>query len=58
MPLNENILAERLMQVLKDDKLAKNMGLSGRQLIINKYSWSKVIDSLEETYLELGIGEV
>ena len=57
-PKDEDLLARSLIKILQNDELAINLGRNGRKLIIDKYSWSKVIVALEELYFKLTVGRV
>lgn len=42
--------AECLLDVLSDDRIARQMGLSGRALVAQRFDWSLVADALETAY--------
>ncbi len=46
-------LAEKLCILLKDDRLRKDMGGQGRQIIARSYDWPRVIDRYESFYHEI-----
>jgi len=52
-PKDERSLAEAILAVLKNEKLAIKMGRNGRKLVEEKYSWQKVVDKLLATYSRL-----
>lgn len=52
-PRDEQQLSNAITKLLNDDCLAVEMGMKGRDLVISKYSWTKVVDLLESTYGEL-----
>ena len=52
-PKNKQKLAEAIIEILKDDDLATRLGKNGRELIVKKYSWSKVAKAIEQVYLEV-----
>ena len=52
-PKNKQKLAEAIIKILKDDDLATRLGKNGRELIVKKYSWSKVAKAIEQVYLEV-----
>lgn len=52
-PKDEQQLAEAIITLLKDEEMAKRMGKRGRDLVIRKYSWTKVVESLESIYQDL-----
>jgi phosphatidylinositol alpha-mannosyltransferase len=48
-------IADRLIRVLKDRKLARNMGAAGRARAL-QFAWPKVADQVESYYEELIAG--
>ena len=52
-PRNEKALAEAIIKILEDKKLAETMGKNGRKLVEGKYSWAKVAQSIQELYREI-----
>jgi len=51
-PNNEKSLAEKLIQLLEDDDLARKMGDYGKQKV-NDYSWERIAEKTEDVYKEL-----
>lgn len=47
---DENELANRIEKLLNDTKLCDEFGKNGRQLIENKYNWTKVEKEIERIY--------
>lgn len=45
--------AEACINLLKDDRQAKNIGKNARQLILDKYSWESHVDKVEALYNRL-----
>lgn len=50
---NEQELADAMLKILQDEKLARKMGASGRLLAEEKYSWKNVAKQIEKVYIEL-----
>ncbi len=50
MPKDVKGLANAIINVLQDKKIANEMGKNGRILIEKKYSWERIVDSLLEVY--------
>jgi glycosyltransferase involved in cell wall biosynthesis len=51
--LNPAEIAEAIMRVLEDKALAKEMGMQGRAVAKERYSWPKIVDQLAEVYQQL-----
>ncbi len=49
-PEDINLLSNKICQILKNPNLRENMGRRGRKLIIKKYTWNKVVESLEKHF--------
>lgn len=49
-PGDINDLANKIKTILSDKKLAEKMGLAGRKLVENKYTWGKVGKRLDTIY--------
>lgn len=49
-PNNAKELAEETTQLIKDRQLAKKIGMKGREIVKEKYSLDKIVDSYERTY--------
>jgi colanic acid biosynthesis glycosyl transferase WcaI len=45
-------LAEKLSYLIEDEKLAATLGKNARQLVVEKFDWEKIIDSLERELRE------
>ena len=52
-PNNIEDLAAKLKIILINDNLAKQMGLAGRELVENTYTWEKVVEKLNLIYEDL-----
>ena len=46
-------IIEKLLDLLSNDQKRKKYGKQGRDIILNKFSWDKVTDAIEEVYLNL-----
>ncbi|MBN2362604.1 glycosyltransferase family 4 protein [candidate division WOR-3 bacterium] len=46
-------LARKVVTLAKDRQLRKKMGENGRKKVLEKYSWDKVTDSIEDYYYEV-----
>jgi glycosyltransferase involved in cell wall biosynthesis len=44
--------ASAIEELLRDNDRLERMGKAGRDLVERQYSWDRVVDSMEETYLE------
>ncbi len=49
-PANSTQLAKYIIYLLKNKNFAISLGIRGRQLVKNHYSFSKMLDKIEETY--------
>ncbi|AEA46730.1 glycosyltransferase family 4 protein [Archaeoglobus veneficus] len=47
---NDSELAELIVKLLSDDKLATELGNRGRKAVEQKYDWNVVLDRIEEIY--------
>lgn len=52
-PKDPKALAEAIIKLLKNPKLAKQMGENGRRLVKEKYDWKKVAREIEKVYKEV-----
>lgn len=52
-PGNHRILAEKIILLLSDEKLARRMGLIGRKIAVEKYSWNVIAERIINVYLEV-----
>lgn len=48
-PKDENTLAEAIISILCNEKLAKNMGIAGRQKA-EQYDWEVIVDKTEDVF--------
>lgn len=46
------ILAEKILEVLKDEKLAKKLGENGYKLVKENFSWERIINDIKTLYKE------
>lgn len=49
-PANELALSNKLYELILDENLQKKFGVNGRNLVLEKYSWEKSLDIMEEVY--------
>jgi glycosyltransferase involved in cell wall biosynthesis len=49
---NEEMLAEAIIELLKNSSWAKTLGNAGRQKVLSRYTWSKVAQKFREVYVE------
>lgn len=49
----ESEFASRVTEVLRDGKLAQRLAAEGRALVEERYSWGKIVGSLEPKLQEL-----
>lgn len=49
---NPKILAEKILEVLKNDRLAERLGEKGYQFVKENFSWERIIQSLKDLYKE------
>lgn len=52
-PKDPELLADSIIKLLEDRKLADKMGKSGRKLVENEYNWDYITDKTERVYKEL-----
>jgi glycosyltransferase involved in cell wall biosynthesis len=50
-PKDSNKLAEAIINLLKNKEKRLNMGLKAREIIINKFSWNKIVEEVEKIYI-------
>ena len=50
---NPAILAEKIVYLLKNEAIQKNLGEVNRKVIIEKYDWDKCMEKIENVYKEL-----
>ena len=51
-PKDSKDLAEAIIKILKNPKLAKKMGENGRKLVESKCSWEQIMERIEQVYKE------
>ena len=51
-PGDAEALAGALVELLRDPDLRRGMGEHNRQVVKERYSWSRVVDRLEDAYRE------
>ena len=54
-PGNPQALAKATVKLISDANRAKAMGIAGRNKVLQRYSWSKVVESLVNSYAEIGV---
>lgn len=52
-PKDSEALANAIIKLLDDEKLAKKMGENGAKLVEEKYSWEKIAEMTEKIYSEI-----
>lgn len=52
-PKNSEALANAIIKLLEDEKLARKMGENGRKLVEKKYTWEKIAEETEKVYHEV-----
>ena len=50
LPKDSNKLSEAMIDLLKNREKRLNMGLKAREIIINKFSWNKIVEEVEKIY--------
>jgi len=52
-PCNADIFSRKILNILNDDTLARQMGVNGKVLVRNKFSWQKIACKLLSVYSSL-----
>jgi len=52
-PKDSEALANAIIKLLEDEKLARKMGENGRKLVEKKYTWEKIAEETEKVYHEV-----
>ncbi|RAP52608.1 MAG: glycosyl transferase [Methanosphaera sp. rholeuAM270] len=52
-PRNVGMLEEAIIKILCDKELIRTMGRNGRKLVMEKYEWSKIAETIHELYEDL-----
>lgn len=52
-PKDCDSLANAILELLENEKLAREMGENGRKLVEEKYTWARVAEEMERVYREL-----
>ena len=52
-PTDSKSIADNVMKLYRDPKLRKKMGAEGRKLVLEKYQWKSVADTIEKLFCEL-----
>ena len=50
---NEEEIAGAIIRLLKDNQLRNQMGIKGRQMVEERYSWQKAAKKVEEICIEV-----
>jgi len=50
---NEKQISEKIIKLIDDKNLRSDMGIKGKQLVEEKYRWSKCIELMEKIYKEI-----
>jgi glycosyltransferase involved in cell wall biosynthesis len=50
---DDNLMAERIIQLLKDPKQARSMGIRGREVVEDKFSCASLLARMEGLYQDL-----
>ena len=56
-PMDINALAQAILEILKDEELAEEMGRQGRRLVEEKYTWRRIGREMLEIYEGLVQGD-
>jgi glycosyltransferase involved in cell wall biosynthesis len=51
--LNPTEIAEKIIKLLEDKDLSRNMGVWGKNKVLSKYSWEVIVNKIEKIYEEL-----
>ena len=54
-PGNTHALAEATLKLIRDPHRAKEMGKAGRKKVLQHYCWSKIAESLVNSYADIGV---
>lgn len=49
-PCNSLSLADKIIQVLSDVNEARTLGMNGYNAVVQKYTWPRIVDELEQIY--------
>jgi glycosyltransferase involved in cell wall biosynthesis len=49
-PRDVDKLAKAIIYLLKNKEKRLNMGIKAREIIINKFSWNKIVEEIEKIY--------
>jgi glycosyltransferase involved in cell wall biosynthesis len=52
-PQDEQALADAIIRLLKDNELANRLSSTGKEKVINNYTWDKIIDEYLDLYTRL-----
>jgi glycosyltransferase involved in cell wall biosynthesis len=53
LPGNAKALAEKILLLLNNEDLCQNMGEKGRAMVLQRFTMERMIEELEESYLEI-----
>lgn len=51
-PKHVEQLAEKILILVNDQSLRKQMGAAGRKFVLENYAWEKNVDTMESIYIE------
>ena len=54
-PGNPQALAEATVEIISNPERARAMGIAGRSKVLQCYCWSKIAESLVDTYTDIGV---
>ena len=52
---NPPVLAEAIAKIISNPDRAKAMGIAGRRKVLQRYHWSKIAESLVDSYADIGV---
>ena len=54
-PGNPQALADAIVELISNPNRARAMGIAGRRKVLRYYCWSKIAESLVDTYADIGV---
>jgi len=55
-PRKPEVLANAIVDLLSNEDFRRNLGQNARRLVVEKYSWTKIVEKVEEVYFEAAEG--